>query len=309
VDRDVSVYAAFDARASSIPDWLGGWSNTGQTLESTDGVLKLYAKDFAAGPITLGGNRAAGSAGSESNYTVIIAASDVNITVTDPATLASITVGPVTVDVLPGDLVQFTASGRDQHGAAFLINPTWEISGGGIIDQSGLLAVGTSGAGPFTVTATQGLFSGKATVSMAPQLVLSDLTVASGRGYQVLAGLKVGDLVYTDRSYTYTEVPVTIQGETYLRTANVDKNRTETAFLTFSVNRDVTVYVAYDSRATSLPAWLAGWNNTGSSLNDTDVLLNVYAQDFAAGPITLGANMATGAAGADSNYAVAIVPM
>jgi hypothetical protein len=124
----------------------------------------------------------------------------------------------------------------------------------------------------------------------------------------VQEGLEAGDTVYIDRNYTYTSVPAVIQGESYIQTANDDKVRTETALLTFSVNRDVTVYLAYDARATARPAWLAGWRDTGSSLNSTDVPLDLYANDFAAGSITLGGNLAAGAAGASSNYTVAIVP-
>ncbi|HEU0021232.1 MAG TPA: Ig-like domain-containing protein, partial [Dehalococcoidia bacterium] len=314
VDRAVRVYVAYDARASALPSWLRDWANTGQTLESTDVSLELYVKDFAAGSISLGGNLATGAVGAGSNYTLAIAdqdgpIDDVVITVPEPATLASITVDPANATALPGGLVQFTATGQDQDGAPFLINPAWEVTGGGSIDQSGLLTAGTAGGGPFTVTASQGLVSGTATVSLVVQLVLSDLTVASSQAYQVLKGLKVGDSVYIDRTYTYISVPATIQGATYLQTANIDKNRTEPSFLAFSVNRAVTVYVAYDSRATSLPAWLAGWSNTGSTLNNTDVLLDLYAKEFAAGPITLGGNLAAGAAGAGSNYSVAIVPM
>jgi hypothetical protein len=139
-------------------------------------------------------------------------------------------------------------------------------------------------------------------------VVISGLSASSNKAYQVADDLSLGDRVYIDRDYTYSKVPAVIDGAVYVRTANDDKAQSGASFLTFSVDQEVTVYVGYDSRATSLPAWLAGWNNTGSSLNNTDTLLRLYARDFAAGPITLGANLAAGAAGALSNYSVAIMP-
>jgi hypothetical protein len=314
VNRDVSVYVAYDARASSLPNWLNGWTNTGQTLDSTDVPLKLYAKDFAAGPVTLGGNLATGSAGSGSNYTFAIAVrsgptDDPVIPDDGPEpTLTHITVGPATASVASGGSIQFAATGQDQFGDSFPVNPAWQVSGGGSIDQSGLYIAGTGEGGQFAVTATQGTVSGTASVTIVAQLVLSEITAASGESYQVQEALEAGDTVYIDRNYTYTSVPAVIQGESYIQTANDDKVRTETALLTFSVNRDVTVYLAYDARATARPAWLAGWRDTGSSLNSTDVPLDLYANDFAAGSITLGGNLAAGAAGANSNYTVAIVP-
>ena len=90
-------------------------------------------------------------------------------------------------------------------------------------------------------------------------------------------------------------------------TANNDKKASQANFLSFSVNQNVTVYVAYDSRASSLPNWLASWTSTGQSLGSTDVPLKLYSQTFPAGSITLGGNSAAGAAGAGSNYSVAIV--
>ena len=151
-------------------------------------------------------------------------------------------------------------------------------------------------------TDTQGSYT------FVSQLVVSNLSAVSGKAYQVMNdGLISGASVYIDRSFTFTSVPVAIQDATYIQTANGDKNRTETSFLSFSVNQDVTVYVAYDSRASSLPHWLSSWSNTGQTLVNTDVPLNLYSQSFPSGSITLGGNFAVGASGAGSNYSVAIL--
>jgi hypothetical protein len=221
VSQDVTVYVAYDSRASDLPGWLSGWTDVGQILNNSDVALDLYSKDFVAGPISLGGNLASGARGAASNYTLVIVGN------------------------------------------------------------------GTSAGGP---------------------VVVSGLTVSSNKGYRVVPDLSVGGRVYIDRQYTYTNVPAVIDGAVHVNTANDDKAQSGTSFLTFAVDRKVTVYLAYDSRATSLPAWLAGWSKTGGTLNNTDTLLKLYARDFAAGTIVLGGNLAAGAAGALSNYSVAVVP-
>jgi hypothetical protein len=139
-----------------------------------------------------------------------------------------------------------------------------------------------------------------------PALVISGLTVASGKPYQVMDdGLASDALFFIDRNFTFKSVPGSVVGSTYIKTANDDKGRTDTSFLSFQINQDVTVYVAYDHRATSLPNWLKGWNNTGESITTTDTTFKLFAKGFAASnTVTLGGNLAAGAAGARSNYFV-----
>jgi hypothetical protein len=142
----------------------------------------------------------------------------------------------------------------------------------------------------------------------AQELEVSILNVASGQPYEVVNdGLVPGALVFIDRSYTFTTIPANLNGSTYIKTANADKNSVQVDFLTLSVNQDVTVYVAYDEQANSLPTWLSGWNNTGQMVKTTDVDQRLFSKSFVAGTITLGGNMAAGAARVDSNYNVIVV--
>jgi hypothetical protein len=143
-----------------------------------------------------------------------------------------------------------------------------------------------------------------------PAELVPNLSVASGKPYEVVVdGLGSGASVFIDRGYTFTSIPGSVAGATYIKTANDDKRNTQVDFLTFSVNQGVTIYVAYDHRASSLPNWLSGWNKTGESIGTTDVSFNLYAREFSASSsVTLGGNMATGASGADSNYFVVVVP-
>ena len=64
---------------------------------------------------------------------------------------------------------------------------------------------------------------------------------------------------YGDRDYVMTEIPPFLTGMNFVRTANDDKraDESDSEFLCFNVDDDATVYVLYDSRASSLPGWLS----------------------------------------------------
>jgi hypothetical chaperone protein len=65
--RPATIYVVYDADAARTPHWLAGFAREPLTIEidqlGTPRYLKVYAKEFAAGRVTLGGNRAAGSSG------------------------------------------------------------------------------------------------------------------------------------------------------------------------------------------------------------------------------------------------------
>jgi beta-glucanase (GH16 family) len=75
--------------------------------------------------------------------------------------LTTITVSPATVTFSTGQTLQFTASGKDQNGAAIAFTPSWTATGG-TISSSGLYTGST--AGTFTVKATSGTVSASANV-------------------------------------------------------------------------------------------------------------------------------------------------
>lgn len=119
------------------------------------------------------------------------------------------------------------------------------------------------------------------------------------------------EALYTDRgsrTHRIAGIPFELEGAMVLRTANDDKGATAEDFLTFTLAEAATVYVAYDPRATALPAWLQGWTRTGDVVRVVDPQighLDLYAKAFEAGPVTLGGALAPPAAGAESNYLVA----
>jgi Malectin domain len=91
------------------------------------------------------------------------------VAVTVAQTLTSIAVAPSAATIAPQATQQFTATARDQFGAALTAQPslTWAASGGGTISTGGLFTAGSTAGGPFTVSATSGSVSGTASVTVA----------------------------------------------------------------------------------------------------------------------------------------------
>src|SRR5439155_78233 len=67
----------------------------------------------------------------------------------------SVVVSPAWATVAPNGTQAFTASLKDQFGAAMASQPTftWSVSAGGTVDSSGVFTAGGTAGGPFTVTA------------------------------------------------------------------------------------------------------------------------------------------------------------
>jgi K319L-like, PKD domain len=72
---DGIVYVGYDSRATSLPNWMSGFSNTGDriyTSLSSQPYLNVYSRSYSAGDcVNLGGNKAPGFSGrTVSNYMV-----------------------------------------------------------------------------------------------------------------------------------------------------------------------------------------------------------------------------------------------
>jgi hypothetical protein len=132
--------------------------------------------------------------------------------------------------------------------------------------------------------------------------VVSKLSVASGKAYKMRTSLANGKNVYIDRTYSYNNIPSLVSGATYIETANDDKLYSNTKFVSFDVNRSVTVYVAHDDRITTKPSWLKSFTDTGKNLT-SDVPMSLYKKNFSAGRISLGGN---GGVKQSSMYTIAI---
>ena len=128
---------------------------------------------------------------------------------------------------------------------------------------------------------------------------VSTISAASGRPYLAVDELADGERVYVDRTYVYRDVPASLQGQTYIRTANGDQAISgDPAFLTFNLSRPAEVFVAYNG--STPPSWLmqAGFAATGDSLvvakaREVNTYF-LYARSYPAGMVTLGSNEESG---------------
>jgi hypothetical protein len=212
IKESAKVYVAYDARATRMPTWLTGFTDTGLTIQTTDVGMKLWQKTFSAGTVILPGNYYGSPEGPDSNYFVMLA--------------------PVTDSVTPA-----------------IIQPN---------------------------------------------------------AYQV-ASLNVGDTQFIDRDFKVTAVPVGFAGMKAIKTANNDKWNNQAEFLSFTVNRNATVYVAYDTRATKMPSWLtANFTKTGHTIQTTDVAMTLWQRAVSAGTVVLPGNYYGNPLGVDSNYFVLV---
>lgn len=149
----------------------------------------------------------------------------------------------------------------------------------------------------------------------AADSLIAEVKAESERTYTVTK-LNTGVKAYTDRNHTITSIPLYLSEASFLQTAMGDKYNTLNKFLSLYFRRDAVVYIAYDARATSIPAWLSKWTKTGDVIKTTDPKssnLQVYSMLTSASksyppiPLILGGNLASPAVGAKINYLVAAV--
>ncbi len=170
----------------------------------------------------------------------------------------------------------------------------------------------------FTLKATPGTASDGARrspvnalqiVSQPPLVAVK--SVSTGQVYP-LTTAAAGVQQYSDRTFTISSLSAALSGGTLVQTANNDKTVTVGNYLTLTLRKPATVFVCYDARGTTLPAWLAsGWTLSTAAISTTDggaSPMKVYSRTFAAGALTLGGNLQAPGAGAQSNYFVIVKP-
>jgi hypothetical protein len=299
VDRSVTVYLAHDDRVA-VPAWMSDYSDTGYDLITADLPMSVFSKDFSKGSVVLGPNNA-----SSNMYTVMIVGREVADT------------EPPTISIkLPtdGDLYESAEAFLEISGTATdnvgVKQVRWQITGGAVGVATGTESwkitdlLLSDGENTVTIIAMDDdgnestdilkVIYGAAPVTgpIAVPVTISNLTVASGQAYQIVAGLTNNtSLAYIDRNYKYRDVPEFLQNAVHIMTANRDIRKTSDPFITFDVDVDVTVYIAHDDRV-AVPAWMSWYQDTGLDLVTADVPMSIYSMDFEAGSVVLGPNNA-----------------
>jgi hypothetical protein len=119
--------------------------------------------------------------------------------------------------------------------------------------------------------------------------------------------IEVGDTCYIDQDVSVTNIPAILDGGIWIMTENGDADNSSADFITFDIDRDVEVFVAYDSDATT-SGWLSGFTDTGLQISTTpNGAMDLYSRAYSSSdnPITLGGNRNDGGTGA-FNYLVIV---
>jgi hypothetical protein len=265
-------------------------------------TFSIYSRNYPAGHISLGGT-AILSGGAGGSYVVILKPQGSP----SPSTLV-VSISESPDPVISGGTsqvtVQVSSGGVNAAGA----NVGLSITGGSLSSSTGT----TDASGKFTVTYTApsvttstthtisatasktGFVSGSGSdlITVSPVssgLMISNIVAASGKTY-IKDILAIGKLFYIDRTYTFTSVPPSYIGLNYIKTSTDDRYRTESNFLQFDVNKDVTVYVVYDDRISPKPSWLTSvFTDTGNNIvRDDSSTFSIYSRNYPAGHISLG---------------------
>jgi pectate lyase len=145
-------------------------------------------------------------------------------------------------------------------------------------------------------------------------IVLTGYAGSSANG-ATLNTAAIGKPYRTDRAYTITSLPSAYACSIMIPYAETDGMYSGDSFVSLQLTTDTTVAVAYDARATALPAWLSTWAATGEVATGKEtgaggglVSFNVHARQFSAGQtVSLGGNR-QGGGNAIASYLVFAMP-
>ena len=157
-----------------------------------------------------------------------------------------------------------------------------------------------------------------------PTFVLKNLDPSTTAPYLKQNLIEVGDEVYIDEAFALLSLPAGLGLETavWVMTANADSANNDSVYATFDIDRDVTVYIAYDIDTSGgsgelLPDWMVseGYTDTTFDLTVSGLArpLRLFSATFddSGGSfpvsVSLGGNLATGASGASNHYLVIVV--
>ncbi len=181
-----------------------------------------------------------------------------------------------------------TSSGGTSSGGTTSGDTTSGGTSSGGTSSGGTSSGGTSSGGTTSGGTTSGGTTTGGSTDPAPTVALA-ITNLSNAAY-TLGRLDYNEAMFSDRDYTYTDIPSRYIGLDRIVTAKADRTSVGDAFLSFEVNTPVTVYLAHADSIANKPAWLADWAKTADTLVDR----SIYAKTFPAGTVTLGGNTADG---------------
>jgi len=146
-----------------------------------------------------------------------------------------------------------------------------------------------------------------ASAASQPFPLATNIVAESGHAYSA-GRLITSQPTYTDRKYTFQQVPDALRGAIIIRTANEDDHSRGQHFLTFDLALESAVIVAHDTRLKQRPEWLRDFADTDQSVVTDDTTFHLWSKDYAAGKVALGGNCAANTGSGFAHYFVIIQP-
>lgn len=136
-----------------------------------------------------------------------------------------------------------------------------------------------------------------------------DINVESGEPY-ITSVMRSAGKVYSNRNYTWKQLPDEIIGHTFIQPRNDDAGVGSVGeeFLSFSLRAAALVHVAHDRRIDEKPRWLKSFQRTDRRVATRDTTYDLFVKEYAPGEVTLGGNTIDGNAAARSQYVCIVKP-
>lgn len=321
-NKDIIVYIAYtDINTTLTQHWLNsanGWKTENETLSCTlakqEATRYLKSKTYSNGAtVRLKGNGSTSS--TSSMYNVIVVASEPGGPSPIPVTGVALNTSNLTI--LEGGQVTLRATLQPANATDQAVS--WSSDNPGVASVTGGQVTAISpGIATITVTTRDGNKKDQCTITVTPALggtpLVSDLTVSNGKDYE-WSTLSGDSKMYIDRNYKFRSIPAHLDGQQVLLTANNDKSsEANQDLVTFRVNKDVIVYVAYTNINTTLTnqwlttanGWIPGNQTLSTSLPKDEATRYLKHKSFKSGAtVRLQGNGSTSSA--SSMYNVIVV--
>ncbi len=303
--RDATVYIAYDNRASSVPQWLSSrFEQTEYTIQNSDeeSNFTVWKGQFTAGDVTLGANSASGAEGVLANYVAFI---DIPLQMLDPRDNKSgvgkdLSFSWEAIGNFENYDLQISENQDMSSPLSYITNIKytryilrdldynkdyyWRIKAHNCNDENSWYQ-------------TQ-----KFHTMDEPIVKLSEYE------YYILSWLEENDQYYINQNDVILSIPDQLKGLLWVKTANNDLALEYDSFY-IHPEKEVTIYVGFDSRATSLPNWVTDdFKNTGLTITVSDSAneLNIWTRNLNKSIFSFGECWAEGAENIKSQYVVLI---
>ena len=141
---------------------------------------------------------------------------------------------------------------------------------------------------------------------------ITNFTVASDGEYEiVLNGLTRGAKAFTDQEIRIDEFPSSFEDLTYISTSTKDKFNTESEFISFTVSKDIFIFIIWDERFEEKPDWMSSYSRLPTQFNMSasgGAVYDIYRAEYPSGNVVLGANYTEAEDGDFGMYLIVVAP-